>query len=573
MSKIKTIVQQISLKQQLAEMLMLDLRYFGLDKNQQPLALTQLPKELEQFLKEYSLGGIALFRENFTNLEQTVALTSAIQKDSDYGRLIGVDQEGGVVTRINFATNLSGNMALGAINDPKTSHEAAKIIGEELNILGVNLNFAPSVDVNINPLNPIIGVRSFGSDPQHVAIHGSAYVSGLHEAQVLACAKHFPGHGDTSGDTHLTTTYVNHSLEELEKVDLFPFQSLINDRVDTIMTAHVVVPALDNGKLYSSLSKKEVDTPATLSKKIMTELLRNKMKFEGLILTDAMDMRAISSNFTAVESSVMAILAGVDMLVMPVRVWDIDGIANFKVYFDELYQQCLKQPELMARVQESSDRIIKLKLAKVKPQLDNLKNKDFANRCSQAKSLVASAAHQKFEQQIATQAVTLQQNSAKHLPFNWKTNDRLLIISNKPVLAELAQTIVTRQGTLKAAAIKQLTLDYSLISKTHLSEQLTNFDKVIILSYNLNEKEQEINNLFRVLNQLNLPYVLICCRNPYDVLIATESTTSILIYGVSGFDQTNYQQQHFALNLNAALEKIASNDNVEDYNHYIPVLL
>ena len=573
MSAVKTIVQQMSLKQQLAEMLMLDLRYFGVAENQQPLALTQLPHELEQLLQEYSLGGIALFRENFTDLEQTIALTSAIQKDSDNGRLIGVDQEGGVVTRISFATNLPGNMALGAINNPKTSHQAAKIIGEELSTLGVNLNFAPSVDVNINPLNPIIGVRSFGSDPVQVAIHGSAYVSGLRDAQVLTCAKHFPGHGDTSSDTHLATTYVNHSLNELEQVDLIPFQRVINDGVDTIMTAHVVVPALDNGKLYSNLSKKEVDTPATLSKNIMTELLRNKMKFEGLILTDAMDMRAISSNFTAVESSVMAILAGVDMLVMPVRVWDIDGIANFKVYFDELYQQCLNQPELLARVQESCNRIIKLKLAKVKPQLDNLKSKDFVSRCSQAKALVASAAHQNFEQQIAAQAVTLQKNIAQHLPFNWKDDDRLLIINNKPVLAELAQSIISKQEALKIAAIERLILDYSEISEAQLSEHLANFDKVIVLSYNLSEKEQGINSLFELLNQLNLPYTLICCRNPYDVLIATKSTTNILIYGASGFDQTNYQQQHFALNLNAALDKIASKDTAEYYNHYTPVVL
>ena len=573
MGEIKTIVQQMSLKQQLAEMLMLDLRYFGVDENQQPLALTKLPHVLEQLLQEYSLGGIALFRENFTELEQTIALTSGIQKDSYYGRLIGVDQEGGVVTRISFATNLPGNMALGAINNPKTSHQAAKIIGEELSTLGVNLNFAPSVDVNINPLNPIIGVRSFGSDPVQVAIHGSAYVSGLRDAQVLACAKHFPGHGDTSSDTHLATTFVHHSLSELEQVDLIPFQRVINDGVDTIMTAHVVVPALDNGKLYSNLSKKEVDTPATLSKKIMTELLRDRMKFEGLILTDAMDMRAISSNFTAVESSVMAILAGVDMLVMPVRVWDIDGIANFKVYFDKLYQQCLNQPELLARVQESCNRIIKLKLAKVKPQLDSLKSKGFASRYSHAKSLVASAAHQNFERQTAAQAVTLQKNIAQHLPFNWKSDDRLLIISNKPVLAELTQTIISKQEALKIAAIERLILDYSEISEAQLSEHLANFDKVVVLSYNLSEKEQGINSLFEVLNQLNLPYALICCRNPYDVLIATKSTTNILIYGASGFDQTNYQQQHFALNLNSALDKIASKDTAEYYNHYTPVVL
>ena len=566
------IVAALSLKEQLAEMLMLDIRYFGTDATCNALPFTQMTPVIEQFLKDYPLGGIALFRENFVDVEQTVALTNSLQQHAKFGRLLGIDQEGGVVTRLKFATNLTGNMALGATNQPAITTEAAQIIARELNVLGLNLNFAPVIDVNVNPLNPIIGVRAFASSAKLVGEHGRAYIAGLHAEHVISCAKHFPGHGDTISDTHLGTSYVKHSLTEIQQIDLKPFAEIIQTGVDTIMTAHVVAPALDNGKLFSTLQNAEIDTPATLSKTILTDLLRQQLGFKGVILTDAMDMHAISSNFSAVQASLLAIQAGVDMLVMPIRIWDDTGIAKFKLYFDELYNHLLNNAELQALVSAACSRIISLKINKVKPQLEILKARSVAQQQLRAKNIVKCQQHPQRELDIAKQAITLQANRAANIPFKLHNSSQLLIISDKPALLELSQQIIQTQNP-QLKHIKYLLIDYTQELCATTKQAIALADQVLVLSYNLKTQHAPINQLFNCLNTQQITYALICCRNPYDVLIATESSTNTLIYGASGFDQTNYAQQHFSLNLTAALEKILAGETPEQFNQHCPVEL
>jgi beta-N-acetylhexosaminidase len=209
--------------------------------------------------------------------------------------LVSLDEEGGDVTRLDTA--FPGNGALGVVDDVLLTRDVGAALGAELAAVGVNLDLAPVADVNTNPRNPVIGIRSFGSDPVRVGAHVAAFVRGLQSQGVAACAKHFPGHGDTAQDSHLELPTMTANLEP----HLVPFRAAIEAGVRSIMTAHIVVPALD-------------DVPATLSRRILHDLLRDELGFEGLVITDALEMRGISGTFAVEEAAVRALAAGADAL-------------------------------------------------------------------------------------------------------------------------------------------------------------------------------------------------------------------------------------------------------------------
>jgi beta-N-acetylhexosaminidase len=244
------------------------------------------------------LGGVVLYAWNVESPEQLRALTDDLRSERD-DLLIAIDEEGGDVTRLEAATGSSypGNGALGVVDDVDLTKRIATSMGAELAAAGVNLDFAPVADVNTNPLNPVIGIRSFGADGELVARHVDAFVRGLQRAGVAACAKHFPGHGDTSVDSHLALPVV----ESVEDVALEPFRAAISAGVQSIMTAHIVVRALG-------------DSPATMSREILHDLLRDELGFRGLVVTDALEMRAISATVGVEEGAVRAIAAGADAL-------------------------------------------------------------------------------------------------------------------------------------------------------------------------------------------------------------------------------------------------------------------
>jgi beta-N-acetylhexosaminidase len=246
---------------------------------------------------ESGLGGITLFAYNVRDRAQLAALTERLRGEREI--LVAIDEEGGDVTRLEAAEGSSfpGNLALGVVDDPLLTEEVAAAIAAELVRVGVNLNLAPVADVNTNPDNPVIGVRSFGADPELVARHVAAFVEGTQRQGVAACAKHFPGHGDTAVDSHLNLPTVEGDLE----LALLPFRAAIAAGVQAVMTAHLLVPALD-------------DAPATLSRRILTGLLREELGFGGLVLTDALEMRAISSGVGVEEGAVRALEAGADAL-------------------------------------------------------------------------------------------------------------------------------------------------------------------------------------------------------------------------------------------------------------------
>jgi beta-N-acetylhexosaminidase len=245
------------------------------------------------------LGGVVLYGRNVLDPDQVATLTADLHAERP-ALLIAIDEEGGDVTRLEAKTGSSypGNLALGAVGDPLLTHDVAVAMGAELAAAGVDLDLAPDADVNSNPSNPVIGTRAFGCDANLVATHTAAWVQGLQSVGVAACAKHFPGHGDTSVDSHLALPVVT---EDPHRRALAPFKAAIASGVRAIMSAHILVSAID-------------DVPGTISRRVMTDLLRTELQFQGLAITDGLEMRGLSDDYGVAEGAVLSLIAGCDAL-------------------------------------------------------------------------------------------------------------------------------------------------------------------------------------------------------------------------------------------------------------------
>jgi beta-N-acetylhexosaminidase len=259
------------------------------------------------------LGGVVLYSRNVADPEQLATLTEGLHAERPQ-LLIAIDEEGGDVTRLEAKTGSSypGNLALGTVGDLQLTHDVAAAMGAELSAAGVDLDLAPDADVNSNSSNPVIGARAFGSDATLVATHTSAWVEGLQSAGVAACAKHFPGHGDTSVDSHLALPVVT---EDPHLGPLVPFKAAIASGVRAIMSAHILVPSID-------------DVPGTISRRIMTDLLRGELRFQGLAITDGLEMRGLSDGLGVAEGGVRALIAGCDALCIGGGLADEDVVAE-----------------------------------------------------------------------------------------------------------------------------------------------------------------------------------------------------------------------------------------------------
>lgn len=253
------------------------------------------------FFAEYKVGGVCLFRRNFVDRYQAAELSAELRTLLGDDLLVATDQEGGGVVRAQDVPYSPGTMLLGAAADPDLTRNVAAATARGLRAMGVNVDFAPVADVNNSPLNPVIGERSFGSDPGTVARHVVAFVEGLQSEGIAATVKHFPGHGDTATDSHLALPRLNVDLERLHALELVPFKAAIDAGVAGVMSYHGLVSALDP------------ENPATLSKRVITDLLGTELGFKGVTFSDALEMRAIAARYTPAEAVVRALAAGIDM--------------------------------------------------------------------------------------------------------------------------------------------------------------------------------------------------------------------------------------------------------------------
>ncbi len=267
---------------------------------------TSVTPDLASFIKEYKPGGVILFSRNLESVEQMVELTNNLQACSPHSPLlISIDQEGGRVSRLPKGFTIFPPCdLLGRCNSTELAYAAAATIAKELRAVGVNMNMAPVLDVNSNPDNPVIGDRAFGTTPDVVCELGLATAAGLQDNKVVACGKHFPGHGDTNADSHKELPVVEVSRERLEAVEFPPFRRAVKEGVASMMTAHVLYRALDN------------ELPATLSPTIITDFLRQKLQYVGVVLTDDLEMHAIIDHYGVEDAAVRAVLAGCDVLLI-----------------------------------------------------------------------------------------------------------------------------------------------------------------------------------------------------------------------------------------------------------------
>ncbi|WP_256992173.1 beta-N-acetylhexosaminidase [Paenibacillus sp. XY044] len=269
---------------------------------------TATSEETRELVQKYYVGGFIFYKNNIDSTKQALSLFNGIKKDNQGNPVplwMSVDEEGGRVSRMpDEFVDMPTNRAIGRKDSTDLSHGIGQILGRELAGFGLNMDFAPVLDVNSNPNNPVIGDRSFGDDAELVSRLGKATMEGIREERVVPVVKHFPGHGDTSVDSHIGLPVVNHDLARLRKLELVPFQAAVKDQADVVMIAHLLMPKLDK------------DHPASFSKAVITDLLRNELGFKGVVISDDMTMGAIDKNYSIGKASVGAILAGGNIILI-----------------------------------------------------------------------------------------------------------------------------------------------------------------------------------------------------------------------------------------------------------------
>jgi len=343
---------------------------------------------VRQLVNKEKIGGIILMQDNAA---QEIDLVNEFQASSGVPLLIGMDAEWGLYQRIATAHKFPWAITLGAIQDDKLVYEMASKIANDAKRMGVNWDFAPVVDVNTNPSNPIIGNRSFGSDVQNVIRKGLAYTNGLQDNGVLAAIKHFPGHGDTDKDSHLDLPVVKHNIDRLNNTELAPFKALMDKNVGGVMVAHLYVPALE--------SKSGV--PASVSYSIITDLLKKKYGYKGLIITDALNMGAVASRYKAGELDKKAFAAGNDIMLFS------QGVSDGK----KLIQQAIDNGEIpQSRIEESVKKILLTKYYLGLPNFKKISTNNINNDLN-------NEGHALLSEKLYANALTLLKNDQKLLPL------------------------------------------------------------------------------------------------------------------------------------------------------------
>ena len=331
----------------------LDPEYISDDKNPAYKVFTEVTEGMRETYKKYPAGGFALFSKNIVDEEQMISFNEQLHSLNELIPVIGVDEEGGSVSRIanneNFDVPRYSSMEdVAEKNDPDYTYMAGYNIGSYLSDLGFDLDFAPVADVNTNPKNKVIGERAFGSDPYTASVMVQDFIFGMHEKNIMTCIKHFPGHGDTSGDSHVGFTYTDKTWEEMKECEMISFIGGIKADTDMIMVAHIAAPEVTG-----------TDTIATFSYTLITDKLRNELGYNGVIITDSMEMGAIVDNYEADEAAIRASKAGADISLLP---------QEYTKACEGLKEAVLSGEISEERINESVYRILTLKQKHFRPE-------------------------------------------------------------------------------------------------------------------------------------------------------------------------------------------------------------
>ncbi|MEU7482885.1 glycoside hydrolase family 3 protein [Streptomyces sp. NPDC042319] len=456
-----------------------------------------------ELIAKYHVGGIIYFSwaHNTRDPHQIAELSNGIQRAGADQRvpvplIIATDQEHGIVARIGApATLFPGAMALAAGGSREDVETVGRIAGAELYAMGIRQDYAPDADVNVNPANPVIGVRSFGADPRAVARYVAAEVKGFQSAGVAATAKHFPGHGDTDTDSHVGLPYIHHTAEEWERLDAPPFKAAIAAGIDSIMTAHIVVPAFDKS-----------EDPATLSRPILTGVLRERLGYRGVVVTDSLGMEGVRKKYGDDRVAVLALKAGVDQLLNPP-----DLKAAYNGVLTAVDKGEVREPEI-------DEKLLRILAMKERRGL-------FANPYTSRRAVdrtVGTRRHLKTADRIADRTTTLLVNEGELLPLSRHRSRRVLVVGADPAAPSgtggpptgvLARTL----GELGFTATALSTGTAPTKAQTDAAvAALAEHDAVVVATYNVTAGSTQ-RGLVQALLESGKPVVQLAIRNPYDI--------------------------------------------------------
>lgn len=459
----------------------------------------EMSEELKYMIDKYKVGHIILFTRNIKDIKQLYNLNKQIheyvKEKTGIIPFISIDQEGGMVTRImNGATFCPGNMTI-ATSPVSKAFEIGQIMGRELRSLGINMNLAPSLDVNNNPINPVIGVRSYSDNPKVVSEYGNAYIKGLQGEGVIATAKHFPGHGDTNSDSHKSLPVIVHSQERLHSVELVPFKDNINE-TKAIMSAHVFFPAYESNNL-----------PATLSYNVITKLLKEELGYKGFVVSDCMEMKAIDDNYTTEKGCLMGLKAGLDQ-VMVSQSFD-KQVKAFETVYKAYADKVLSDEE----IDEKVEKILKLKEESLPILEEYFYNKSFED----VVSVIDNEDHKKVSSQIVDDSLTLVKG--KNISLSKKT----LVISTEPFATTNAEDelnvrsiySVVKDSKIDVEVEKiQINIDKDEIVR--LYNKAKKYEQIIICTYNANVFTKQA-DLVNKIDTLDKDLFVLSTRSPYDI--------------------------------------------------------
>lgn len=521
-SRLKRLIARMSLEEKVGQLFVM--RVYGhsatepdqadIDANLAEIGV----RDAAELISTYHVGGIIYFAwaHNTRDPHQIADLSNGIQRAGLAGPtpvplLVSTDQEHGIVCRVGEpATLLPGAMALGAGGSRTDARTAGRIAGAELAALGINQNYAPDADVNVNPANPVIGVRSFGSDPDSVAGMVTAQVKGYQSSGVASTAKHFPGHGDTSTDSHTGLPVISHTREQWAELDAPPFRAAVAAGIDSIMTAHIVVPALDPS-----------EDPATLSHPILTGILREELGYDGVVVTDALGMEGVRTKYGDERVPVLALLAGVDQLLNP---------PDLEVAWNAVLN-AVKSGEISeARIEESILRILRLKT-----RLGLFRDPYVTHRG--VDRTVGIASHLAAADRIAERTTTLLANAGSLLPLSRRSHRNLLVVGADP--ASPSGTTGPPTTTL-AGAFTELGYTATALStgtaptQAKIAEAVAaaqGKDAVVVGTYNVTATSTQ-RTLVSALAATGVPVITLAIRNPYDIaqLAGTGYAASLAAY-------------------------------------------
>jgi len=474
---------------------------------------TTVSEHAREIVEDMQVGAIVLLSRNIADdLTLTANTYNELQALSREPLLIIADQEGGMVARfVDGVTVMPSNMSLGATGDPGLGYRAASAVASELRAIGVNFNFAPCVDVNNNPDNPIIGTRSYGESPENVVEFASQAIRGFQDQGVIACAKHFPGHGDTSVDSHIALPAVPYARERLEAVELKPFVGAIAAGVSSMMTTHIMFPAFDP------------DLPATISHRIITGLLRDQLGYDGVVVTDCMEMKALADNWGTVEACLMAIEAGVDLLL-------VCHTRATQAQVREAIVKAVKDGRISEdRIDQSVRRIRALK---AKYSLNSRRTTDPAALAG----ILRSPANLAVQREVAERSVTLVKNEDSILPLKLDSEDTVLVMGlhhSVPALGEAVGALWAKTSVLHIQGGDDDEIIASAV------EAASAADVIIVPTCPLEPWRSPVNQelqarMVKSISELGKRLVVVAVREPYDLRRFPQVRTYVCSYGYRG---------------------------------------